>query len=94
MQYIKVKWLHNLSDEPIILYSEIDTFFWEIRKIEVFPNGDLGYASKSLCSSKKTRLGIEPLPPLDEIASDPVFELEHISKQEFEDLWTKALSNG
>jgi hypothetical protein len=35
-------------------------------------------------------LGAEPLPPFEEIADDPEFELEVILKAEFEKVWAKA----
>ena len=45
MQYIKVLWKHELADEPVLLYSELDDDHWETRKVEVFRDGQLGYAS-------------------------------------------------
>ena len=47
MRYIKVKWIHSYPDEPVLLYSEIDDSGWEVRKVEVFPDGAYGYANAS-----------------------------------------------
>jgi hypothetical protein len=40
--------------------------------------------------SGTTKLGIEPLPPLEEIADDPEFELMTIDAEEFEVTWKQA----
>ncbi len=44
MKYIRVKWNHLFSDEPVLLFSELDDARWEVRKIEVFRDGHQGYA--------------------------------------------------
>jgi hypothetical protein len=87
MEYIKVQWLHSHPDEPILLYSELDDARWEIRKVELFPDGSVGYASAKE-SAKSTRLGLVPVPPLEEIAEDPEFEPLEITKGEFEQVWS------
>jgi hypothetical protein len=89
MQYMKVMWKHNNSDEPIALYSELDDNRWEIRKVEVFPVGSFGYASAT-SSSRSTRSGIVPVPQLSKIASDPDFEPSEITREEFEKVWSEA----
>ena len=38
MTYIKVQWIHNFEDEPILLYSELDSMRNEVRKVEVYKN--------------------------------------------------------
>jgi len=69
------------------MYSELDDNRWEIRKVEVFPDGHRGYASAA-GSSGGTCLGKEPIPPLPEIAADSQFEPIEISRDEFERVWT------
>jgi hypothetical protein len=89
MNYIKVNWAYSGSTKyPVVIYSEIDDQRWETRKVEVFPDGDKGYAC-STESAGSTELGIEPLPALSDIASDLQFELIEITKEEFEDVWAK-----
>lgn len=88
MNYVKVKWIHEEKDDPILLYSEIDAERWEKRKVEVFYDGHCGYASASE-SSGSTYLGEEPVPSLAEIASDPEFEPSEITKEEFEEIWMR-----
>jgi hypothetical protein len=89
MKYIKVDWIHNDPINPILLYSELDDLHWEVRKVEVFPSGLLQYASKNI-STGSTRLGLEPVPPLAEIAKDPQFKPHEITKWEFEEVWSRA----
>ena len=68
------------------MYSEIDKKRWEVRKVEVFPDGHRGHASAA-GSFGGTRLGKEPIPPLTEIAADSQFEPAEISREEFERVW-------
>jgi hypothetical protein len=89
MRYIHVTWNHESLDDPIELYSELDDESWEVRKLEVFRNGRIGYAD-AFDSTESTRLGIEPVPRLDQIALDPEFHLKVIDRAEFERLWNSA----
>jgi hypothetical protein len=86
MKYICVKWIHSIPSEPVLLYSELDSDGWEVRKVEVWADGTKGYASETE-SSGSTKLSEEPLPSLDEIASDPQFQPTEITNEEFEALW-------
>lgn len=88
MTYIAVIWKHDLIAEPSLLYSELDEQRWERRKMEVFRDGRLGFADINE-SSGGTRLGLEPIPDLSEIARDPQFQPATLSKDEFEQLWSK-----
>jgi len=89
MKYMKVSWLHSLPEEPTVLYSEIDDGGWERRKVYVFRNGRLGFASATE-ETDSVFLSIEPIPALSEIAADPQFVPEEIDGKEFEDMWSKA----
>lgn len=91
MQYIKVKWIHSFPNEPIWLYSELDDDRWEIRKVYIFPDATIEYAGPD-GNTGSTMLGLEPVPSLEEISTNPVFVAEEISAEEFEDVWKKALS--
>ncbi len=86
MEYFKCKWVHNLQDEPILLFSELDEDRYETRKIEIFRNNKIGYADVAE-HSKNTDLGVLPVPPLEEINKSEEFEAVHISKEEFEQIW-------
>jgi hypothetical protein len=91
MDYIKVKWKHDFKEEPVLLYSELNGDRWEVRKVEVFPDGSYGYAGDG--REHRSRLGLVPVPSLTEIARDPEFEPYQISKQEFEAVWRIAHEN-
>ncbi len=88
MKYIKIKWIHTFDDEPVWLYSELDDEGRETRKVEVFPDQTIGFAS-STEKTEKTFLAFEPLPSVDEIAADPQFEPEEISRLEFKEIWAR-----
>lgn len=88
--YIRVLWWHDLPDEPIELWSELDANRWEVRKIEVWKDGRVGIASASR-SSGGTHLGEAPVPAVDAIAADPQFNVEQISSSEFETRWSQTV---
>lgn len=92
MKFIKVKWIHKKGEEnePIWLYSEIDNSRWETRRVEVFKdNKHKSYSQKQL--QEIGLLGFEPYPELEFINSQNEFEGYEITKEEFEDIWTKAI---
>lgn len=89
--YIYSKWKNAPVDSPVEFYSELDASRHETRKIEIFPNGKLGYASTTK-STLETRLGVTPVPSILEIRSQPEFEVKEISSQEFESKWKEATS--
>jgi hypothetical protein len=93
MMYLKVKWHHSFSDEPVLLYSELDGEGWELRKVEVFPDGRMGYAGPGTAVGG-TKLSKEPLPPLEQIAADPQFEPIAITGPEFNVVWEYASEVG
>jgi hypothetical protein len=91
--YIRVHWLHASPDDPVELWSELDAFREEVRKVETWHDGRVGYAS---CSEEigGTRLGKVAVPMLDEINSDPQFQAEGITKVDFETRWIDAVQTG
>lgn len=90
MQYMKVEWIHNFSDEPYLIYGELTSALEEIRKVEVFKDGRMGYASinglEYLIFSSECNWSTK-----EEIESDPQFIVEQITKTEFEDIWERAV---
>jgi hypothetical protein len=89
MIYIAVTWNHDFADEPLRLYSELDDGRWEVRKVEQFRDGRLGYASKHTHKGS-TRLGLEPVTEIKEINREPEFEARQITKPDFERIWEAA----
>lgn len=72
-----------------MLYSELDDNRFEVRKVEVFRDGHLGYADAER-SSGGTGLGLVATPSLEEIAQDPQFEPVEIEQAEFEAVWERS----
>ena len=91
MKYTKVDWLHNSSDSPTLLYRELDSDRWEVREVKVYANGGMGFADRETRAGRTT-LGVEPLPPVEQIAADPEFEPVIISADEFGSLWLRAIA--
>lgn len=87
--YIYSKWHNSPADSPVEFYSELNSNRFETRKVEVFKDGSLGFASDK-ASSKTTKLGIAPVPPLAEIAKQPEFDIRTITAQQFEAKWKEA----
>lgn len=89
MRYIKIRWKHSFDNDPVIIYSEIDDNDWEVRKVEVFKDGNLGF-SDGVTEKSGTYLGQVPVPPMDIIAESSEFEPNIISKEDFEKKWVEA----
>lgn len=87
--YIYSRWKNNPADCPAEFYSELDAQRFETRKVEIFNGGKVGYASV-FHATKGTRLGIEPVPSIAEIRSQPEFEIKEISKADFEKKWEQV----
>jgi hypothetical protein len=92
MEYLKVEWIHQWNDEPIVIYSEMDDYRQETRKIEVFRDGRVGYAVGEVTQGG-TLLSETPLPPLHRIASDRQFKPHEITQQSFERVWREKVED-
>lgn len=90
MTYIKVVWIHDFQDEPILLYSELDSKRNEIRKVEVYRNDKFGYACENK-SVNGTFLSKTEIPLLEDINADTQFDAFEIDKDYFETIWNKAV---
>jgi hypothetical protein len=91
--YIRVRWLHSDPEYPVELWSELNERREEVRKVEIWKDGRVGYASHNAEVGGTSFGDGEPLPPLSEIAADPEFELDEVTQAEFEECWTaNALS--
>jgi hypothetical protein len=89
MTYILVNWKHHDPNEPVLLYSELDESRFEVRKVEIFPDGTCGYADAD-GGTRGTGLGLVATPELDEITRDPQFEAVVITKDEFDAVWSRV----
>ncbi|WP_062260099.1 DUF6881 domain-containing protein [Endozoicomonas arenosclerae] len=87
--YIYSKWHNSPSGLPVEFYSELNNDRFETRKIEIFKDGSIGYASSSE-STKSTKLGIAPVPSLEEISKQPEFDIRVITPKQFEEKWQEV----
>jgi hypothetical protein len=92
MKHLEVDWYHSIPNEPVKLYLELDDQMWEVRKVEVYSDGTAGYADAEN-GTRGTKLSIEPLPSMDDIASDPQFKPREISAHVFELVWKSFTSS-
>ncbi len=86
MEYIDVTWNHTNMSYPIRLVSELGSDRYEIRKLEFYQNGQVGFATEEL-SSLGAELSEKPIPLLEVINSDLEFKGKYITAEEFEGLW-------
>ena len=89
MQFFRVEWIHQYPDEPVDIYFEVDDEGWETRKVEFFPDGSLGYAD-GIHHQGNTGLAEVKMCSLEEIAAQPEFKPQLISKEQFEDIWRRS----
>jgi hypothetical protein len=76
-------------DFPVTLLSELDSDRWEMRKIEFYADGTVGYADPQT-EVGGSFLGEVTVPEVAEMNSDPQFEAVEISLEEFERNWMRA----
>lgn len=88
--YLKSTWIHQLDDEPVELWSELDRNRNELRKIEIWCDGRIGYADRH-CEKGPTWLAEATVPTLDQIAHDTQFHVQEISPFAFESKWDELV---
>lgn len=84
--FIHVRWLHNLNTEPVELWSELNAQREEVRKLEIWQDGRIGYAVGKV-EVGGSRLSEGTVPYWNDIAHKPEFELQEISRFAFETCW-------
>lgn len=89
MRYSKLVWNHSSPTEPVEIYSEHDDQGREQRKVEVFPDGSVGFAGPAE-SGGGTQLSLIACPPDDEVNSPPEFLVSDITNADFERVWQSA----
>lgn len=89
MRYVKVAWLHDYDDDPILYFHEMGAENWETRRVQLYRDGHREWADESHESSAAGLAEIE-IAPVDEIRSQPEFDAEEISAEEFELQWSAA----
>lgn len=89
MMYVHSKALASQPTRPLEYYVEFDALRNEIRKVEVYPDGRLGYAKQGK-NTPGTELGLLPAPPFVDIQKITGLESRLITAQDFEVIWQKA----
>lgn len=87
--YVRVRWDHEFSEEPVEVFSEFGDDHYEVRKVEVYRDGRLDWADASR-DTGTIGLGEVPFPDLEEINSQEEFHAENITAAEFEAAWARA----
>lgn len=91
MPFLRVKWRHDDSGEPIEIYSQLDSTRFEVRKIEVFRDGTVQLAGPEV-EQGDTYLSETAIPDVEAINADPDFSAEPIPGEQFWDLWRMYIS--
>jgi len=86
MKYLHIQWVHDLPDAPTDVYAELDDDRMEIRKIEKFVDGTIGYALLGL-ATELTSLRPSPVPYVSQLNQDPKAMARDMEWHEFDDLW-------
>ncbi len=92
MKYYKAKWLTAKEEYPFRMVFEVGSDNFENRKIEFYESGKYGYSYADV-EFNNTRLGVYPIPPIEEVNENPEFEMIEIKKNEFEFLWNLLVKN-
>ncbi|MFB9462589.1 DUF6881 domain-containing protein [Streptomyces cinereospinus] len=89
MRYVKVVWIHDSVDDPMVYLSELGDDGYETRKVQFYWDGRSEWADESFETATIGPSGI-PFPLLGEIASQPEFTAQVITPEEFERAWNEA----
>lgn len=102
MRYVKIEWIHPYDDEPSTIFIELAEDHYEERRIELFPNGKKGYATKDI-EVNGTFLGETSFPSvktfneLNEqdslVVNDEKIIATEISKVDFSQLWESLIKD-
>ncbi|UNZ17802.1 hypothetical protein [Streptomyces sp. 891-h] len=87
--YWRVHWHHGFDDEPVVIHSEIGGDGYEVRKVETFRDGRLGWADEAE-SCGGTGLGEIPVGPIEDVQAQAEFTACVISAEEFDAVWDRA----
>ena len=88
MRYSKPVWRHDSPTEPISILSEHDADGWERRKVEIFADGSVGFASsmKSVGGAQLSQIRC----PADVDVLSSEMSIVALTTAEFEREWDAA----
>jgi hypothetical protein len=84
--YFTVRWHHDLPDEPVLLFEELNEQRLETRKVEEFADGRR-IRSDRIAPELGTSLSWEPVPSEAELDEQAEFTVEQLTADEFEVVW-------
>jgi len=88
-RYHKIITHHDRPNEAVVMWSEVDIEGLELRKIEKFQDGRFGFADQNRAIGG-CQLSTDPTHRLATINTDPQFEAQSITSDEFEELWNET----
>lgn len=91
-RYIDVRCNYDLGGDPYRYPVEADEDGRELRRIEHFEDGRIAYTDTG--TSCGAVLADLPIPPLEAIVADPVFQAWYILREAFEEQWARAIEAG
>lgn len=88
MEYIKLFWEHDLEDEPVVIYYEVDVENerMAVRSIDLFRNGE----TENISDFYRDVIEILPIPTAEAFNAGEygqVFRACLITREEFEKVW-------
>ncbi|MFE7802521.1 DUF6881 domain-containing protein [Nocardia sp. NPDC057440] len=90
---MKVAWYHDFEDEPVLYFHEFGPDDYETRRVQAYRDGHLEWADENH-ETDMAGLAEIPIALIEEIASQPEFDAEEISREQFEAEWSTARSSG
>lgn len=89
MEYWKVEWHHDFTEEPTVLFSEIGDDGYETRKVQVYRDGRILKADEE---HEHALIGLSEIPVGDiaDVAAQAEFSAWVISKSDFYKVWDQA----
>ncbi|MBK6435912.1 MAG: hypothetical protein IPF83_08660 [Rhodanobacteraceae bacterium] len=91
MKHVLVQWIPTIEAESIFVALELDDRGLEARRVEVFPDGRIGYADGNH-SVDGAELSVIPTPHARNINAQTPFVAKDISLEDFERYWDRALT--
>lgn len=89
VSWVRVEW-DGPAGEPAVLHSALNSERFEVRKVEEFGDGRVGF-TESFVRTTSTRLGSAAIPEPAEINEDRQFRASTISQEQFESAWASAV---
>lgn len=90
--YFACQWHHDLPDQPVLLYEELDEQRYETRKVEEYRDGRR-LRSARIEPERTPTLSWVAVPPLDEIDADPDFTVLSLTADQFQSVWDSAVES-